>query len=130
MHGQLCQAPQILSDGRKGELELGSAWPAQAKPAKAQDALEVREQHLNLFAVSPCLRISLARSDGAGGIAGFFIEAAQNFPVRRLRATLWLQGTAAAIVDAGAIGQLIVVVEAARCCQIAAGGTDVAIAAS
>ena len=76
MHGQLCQAPQILRDGGEGELELGSAWPAQAKPAKAQDALEVGKQHLNLFAVSPCLRISLARSDGASDIASLFIEAA------------------------------------------------------
>ena len=65
---------------------------------------------------------------GAGGIACFFIEAAWNFPLRRLRAALWCQEAAAAVVDACEIGRQIVVADAARCRQIAAGDTHLAIA--
>jgi hypothetical protein len=80
MRGKFCQTPKILRDRRKGKLELCSTWPAQAEAAKAQDALQMRKQHLNLLSVSPCSRVSLARGGGAGDIAGFFIDAARDFP--------------------------------------------------
>jgi hypothetical protein len=36
---QFAEAPEILSDGCKGELELGAAWPPEPEPTEAQNAL-------------------------------------------------------------------------------------------
>ena len=40
---------------RGGEQELvsGTTWTTQAEPVEAQDALQVRELHLHLFAIAP-----------------------------------------------------------------------------
>jgi hypothetical protein len=41
-----------LRDCCQCELELGTARPPQAQTTEPKDALEVREQHLNSFAIT------------------------------------------------------------------------------
>jgi len=46
---KLGETPQVLSDCRQRELELCSARAAKAQSVKPQNALEVREQHLDFL---------------------------------------------------------------------------------
>jgi hypothetical protein len=50
-----CEPPQVLSDGGKNKLILSASRAAQAKPAEPQNALQMGEQHLDLFALTPRL---------------------------------------------------------------------------
>jgi hypothetical protein len=40
-------------DGGKNELVLGTSWATQSKSVEPQDALQMREQHLDLLALQP-----------------------------------------------------------------------------
>jgi hypothetical protein len=41
--------PQVLCDGSKNKLVLGASWTTQSKPTALQNALQVREPHLDLL---------------------------------------------------------------------------------
>jgi hypothetical protein len=49
--GQLGEPPQVLGDGRKCEFKLGAAGAPEAQSDETQDALQVGEKHLDLFAI-------------------------------------------------------------------------------
>jgi hypothetical protein len=49
------EAPQVLGDGGQNELVLGASWATQPKATEPQDALQVREPHLDLLALTPRL---------------------------------------------------------------------------
>ena len=49
---KLGEPPQVLCGRSQRELELCTAGTAKAQTTKPQNALEVREQHLNLLAIS------------------------------------------------------------------------------
>jgi hypothetical protein len=42
---------EILRGRRQRELELSASWPTQSQTTKPQDALEMREQHLNALSL-------------------------------------------------------------------------------
>ena len=46
---ECCEPPQVLCDGCKNELILGASWAAQPKPTEPEDALQVREPHLDFL---------------------------------------------------------------------------------
>jgi hypothetical protein len=50
---QRSEPPEILSDGGQNKLILGASGATQSKPSELQDTLEVREPHLDLFALTP-----------------------------------------------------------------------------
>jgi hypothetical protein len=50
---QQCKSPQVLSNGDQNKLVLGTSWTTQSKPAKLQNALQVRKPHLDLLALTP-----------------------------------------------------------------------------
>ena len=70
---QFAEAPQILGDGGKRELELGAAWTSQPEPTEPQNALQVCEQHLDLLAITTCLGKRLRLGECTGNVAGFFV---------------------------------------------------------
>jgi hypothetical protein len=70
------EAPQVLSDGRECELELGAAWTAQPEPTKSKNALQVCKQHLDFLAVAPRLGELLGSSDGTRNVASCFVHIA------------------------------------------------------
>jgi hypothetical protein len=43
----------VLGGGSEEEQAPSSVWTANAKPVEVQDALEVREQHLDLLPLAP-----------------------------------------------------------------------------
>jgi hypothetical protein len=57
-----------LRDCRQGELELRSARATKTQSVKPQNALEVREQHLDLLAIAARLRERLCFGKRAGDI--------------------------------------------------------------
>ena len=56
------EAPEILSDGSQNKLILRASWTTKSKPTEPQDALQVREPHLDLLA----LAARLFKALGAG----------------------------------------------------------------
>ena len=50
---QRCESPQVLSDGGQNKFILGTSWAAQSKPSEPEDALQMREPHLDLLALTP-----------------------------------------------------------------------------
>jgi len=52
---QLCEASEVLGDCRQRELVLCATRASQTKSVEPQDALQVREPHLDAFAVVPGL---------------------------------------------------------------------------
>ena len=44
--------PEVLGGGGEVELVAGAVWSAQSQAIEPEDALEVREQHLDLLALA------------------------------------------------------------------------------
>jgi hypothetical protein len=49
---------------------LCAPWAAQSKPTEPQDALQVREPHLDLLALTPRLLEALGASERPGNVPG------------------------------------------------------------
>src|SRR4029450_1738672 len=52
---------EVLGDRHKGELVLCAAGATQSQPAKPENALQVREQHLNALTIVPELHEGVSR---------------------------------------------------------------------
>ena len=50
---QGCETSQVLGYCSKNELIMGASRATQSKPAESQDALQMREPHLDLLALPP-----------------------------------------------------------------------------
>ena len=83
--------PQVLSDGGERELVLCTAGASQPQAAKSQNALQVRKQHLDLFAVTACLLVSLCLRNFSGDVTRRFMDAAWHSSMRCFRTALFFQ---------------------------------------
>jgi hypothetical protein len=61
------QAPQVLSGGGEEKFVAGAVWTPQAQAGKAQDALEMGEQHLDFLPTTARLLV-LRRCGKAHGL--------------------------------------------------------------
>jgi hypothetical protein len=59
---------------RRGGIHRGRRWPAQSEPIELQDALQVREQHFDPFALVARDLVGLGFSDVAAEIARPFMD--------------------------------------------------------
>ena len=75
---QRCEPSQVLSDGGQNKLILGASWTTQSKPAELQDALQVREPHLDLLALTPRLLEALGASERPGDVPGMLMDIARD----------------------------------------------------
>ena len=106
---QLCQASQVLGDGRKYKLVLRATRATQTKTAEPQDALQVREPHLYAFAVVSRLLEGFGTGERSSDVAGALVDAAGNLADRCLWTASgfeWARGAvsrAAAIEKRGAV---------------------------
>jgi hypothetical protein len=50
---KLGEASQVLGDGSEHKLVLCATWAAETETAEPKDAFQVRESHLDAFAVVP-----------------------------------------------------------------------------
>ena len=71
---QLCQLSEVLDCSSEEELVLGPIWPSQPEPIKAQDALEMREQHLDLLPFTARPDIGIGLRDVARNVSGLFVD--------------------------------------------------------
>ena len=91
MKRQLCEPAEVLGDGCERELELRAGRSAQSQPPQSENALQVREQHLDLLAITPRLLIRGGLGDGAGDITRGLVDAARDLALRRARAARGFQ---------------------------------------
>src|SRR5262249_33614680 len=118
---------EVRSNRCKRKCELCTARAAQAQSAEPQNALEMREQHLDLLTIAARLRESCCLCDRTGNIACRLVNAAHDFALRGLGTASALQGAGTAIVHTREVMQHVVVANAASGGQRLAGRTDVSI---
>ncbi len=56
----------------------GASRTSQSKPTKPQDALQVREPHLDLLALAPRLLEALGASERPGDVSGVLMDIARD----------------------------------------------------
>src|SRR5690242_5851341 len=72
-----CHTPQVLGDGGQHELVLSAARAAQTQSGEPQDALQVREPHLDALAVMPRLLEGRGAGQRSSKVPGPLVEAAR-----------------------------------------------------
>jgi hypothetical protein len=75
---QRCEPPQVLGDGGQNKFILSTSWTTQSKPTELQDALQVREPHLDLFTLMPRLLEALGSSERPGNVSGMLVDIARD----------------------------------------------------
>ena len=110
---QFGQSPQVLRDSCQRELKLRAAGAAKAQSAKPQNALEVREQHLDLLARAPRLRERLSFGEGTGDIACGFVHIADDPSRGHVRAALRFERARATLRPGAEIPQRVIGVDIA-----------------
>ena len=97
------ESPQILGGRREQELILRPAWTAQPQPPELQDALEMGEQHLDLFPTAAG-DLKFGRSgEGPRHITSVFVDILRNLACDIIRAALSLELADVAILFALAV---------------------------
>ena len=71
---QLCELSEVLSRGSEEELVLSARGTSQPEAVEAQDALEMREQHLDLLTFTPRRHVGLGLGDVARHVSGGFVN--------------------------------------------------------
>ena len=110
---QRCKPPQVLGDGGQNKLVLGASWTTQSKPAEFQDALQVREPHLDLLAFPSRLLESLGAGERPGNVSGVFMDVARDLARWFLRAALRFEWADIAVELAGTIQKRLAFVHGA-----------------
>jgi hypothetical protein len=67
-----------LGDSGLHKLILGASRTAKPKLTKPEDALQVRESHLDLLALASRLLKALSTSERPGHVSGVFVDVARN----------------------------------------------------
>jgi hypothetical protein len=80
------------------KLVLSASWTTQSKPTELQDALQVREPHLDLLAL-----IALGGGERPGNVSGMLVDIARDLARWFLWAALRFEWANVAIELAGAI---------------------------
>jgi hypothetical protein len=75
---QRCEPPQVLSNGGQNKLVLSASWTTQSEPTELQDALQVREPHLDLLALMPRPFEAPGASQRPGNVSGMLMDIARN----------------------------------------------------
>jgi hypothetical protein len=91
--------------GRGGEEKFvaGSTGTSKAQAGKAQDTLEVGEQHLDFFPPTAGLHVFRSCGVRTGHVAGVFIKVSRDLAGDRVRTALGFEFAGIAIQFAGAI---------------------------
>lgn len=97
------QAPQVLSGGGEEKFVAGAVWTPQAQAGKAQDALEMGEQHLDFLPTTARLLVLRRCGKRTGCVAGVFVQIPGDLAGDIVRAALRFEFANVAVQFAGAI---------------------------
>jgi hypothetical protein len=97
------QSPEVLSGCCKQEFVSRPARTSQPQTGHPKNALQVCEEHLDLFATMPGLLIFWRGSNRSGDIAGIFVEITRYLACNRIRTAALFEFTGVAVLLAGAI---------------------------
>src|SRR5262249_60323084 len=103
----LAEPTGLLGVRRKRELILGAVRAARSQPVESENALKVREQHLDAVAVAPGLLESMGPGKRASHVTGVFVNVARDHALWSVRAALALKGTRATVAGARHIPKLV-----------------------
>src|SRR6478735_6912783 len=103
------------------ELVPGTVWATQTQSVELQDALEVREQHLDFLSLATRRDVGVSGGDVAGQVASPFMDRAGDLARRHVGRTAFPQAAAAAVLLSRAIADEAVLAD------IAPGGREVAV---
>jgi hypothetical protein len=92
-----------LSRGGEEKLVIGSVWTPEAQAGKAQDALEMGEQHLDLLPTTTRLHVLRSCSKRTGHVAGVFVQISRDLAGDIVGAALRFEFADVAVQFAGAI---------------------------
>jgi hypothetical protein len=81
--GQRREPSQVLSDGGQNKLILGTSRAAQSEPPELQDALQVCEPHLDLFALMPRPLEAICSGERPGNVSGMLMDIARDLALSR-----------------------------------------------
>ena len=98
-------APEVLSNGCQHELVLCATWTAKAETSEPQDALQMREPHLDAFTVVALLFKSGGPSQRPRDIASALVDAARDLTGRRIGTTLGFHWAWDAVSHAATVKQ-------------------------
>jgi hypothetical protein len=79
---ELGHLAKVLGGGGEEEFVSGSVWSPKAKPVELQDALEIREQHLDFFSLAPGGDIGVAFRQIPRQVTSTFVDRANDFAGR------------------------------------------------
>src|SRR5678816_998593 len=102
---KLGETPQVLCDRCQRELKLCTAGAAKAQSAEPKNALQVCEQHLDLFAITARLLECLSLCQRTGNVTRFLVDAARDPANRRLWTASRLERAAPAVEYAREVKQ-------------------------
>src|SRR5262249_33448220 len=106
---ELGELGQVLDSGGEVEFVASAARSAQPQSVELQDALEMREQHLDFLPLAARGLVRLGLGDVAGQVACAFMDRAQNLARRCIGAAARLQWAWPAVVRAGPVTDQIVI---------------------
>src|SRR4030095_4494771 len=110
---QRCEPPQVLSNGGQNKFVLSTSWTTQSKPTELQDALQVREPHLDLLALAPRLLEALGASARPCNVPGMLMDIARDLARWFLWAALRFERAYIAVELAGTIQQRLALMHGA-----------------
>ena len=102
-----------MGDGRENKLVLGASGPTQPEPTELQDALQVREPHLDLLALAPRLLEALGASERPRDISGVLMDIARDLTRWFFWAALGFERASVAVELAGTIQKRLALVHGA-----------------
>jgi len=113
---KLGELAKVLGGGGEEELVSGPFGTSKAKPVELQDALEVREQHLDLLPLTPGGDVGFAFREIPCQITSAFVDRTGNFASRLPRAALLLERTGPAIPLTGPVAhEAVLIDDGTRC---------------
>lgn len=83
-----CESPEVLGDGGQNKLILGASWTTQSKSTKLENALQMREPHLDLLALQPWSFERLGAGEGSRHITSDFVPMVWSLAKRDLGTAL------------------------------------------
>jgi hypothetical protein len=104
---------------------LRTAWAAQAKPPKPQDALEMSKQHLDGLAMAARSLESLGLGQGTSNVASILVHIAHDPARGHIRTAFWFEHAGTAVRQRRLVAERVIGADMASGGEHFAGWADI-----